>query len=617
MKKLLSVIVCTVMLISCFAPIVSAESGNIDLYKVFSSKDASKTEVGSYIYKWSMYLPDDAVIYKSDRANYFNMSTTSYNSNISLEVNKNTDNLSLEDLLYIMQNQSKQGYYYLWGDKEFLVDIATDAAGQKYLRIIKAGGYYDYYLVDQAAEEFREYVENRIYIQNGYIYNLTISMGGEFFKNHSDMFDKLTSSFSTTFDSKNPNIKELSDSISDERNYTNTSYGYKMLLSPYWKVSGTPNARNQIIQKVYTDEEMSSATDTKTENAMNNVATNIQEGITVSVVGSATSGETSKTWALKDIDKIKSNYNNNVVELLSSKEQTQNGLNTYFVSLRFKTITNKPYIMNNLYIVGNGYKYLVSAILMDDKYLDDKKMASINKMLNSFTLDKTNLSKYLGKIAQAEGLVNFSEPKEFKMKKYNFATKVTRSWNTGINGLSGYYYDDKYMYSGYYGSYYSSGVGTAEYINAFDPESNINLSMNVSLSSAKLEDIINPLGLMYLKNEEVNFGLAKVSISSTEYNGAQIYCLSKEFDVNAIQQFVKDDEAKSYYLDSLANEYIYYIKIGKDLYTQTVYIPVSNTSDSNLRKAKDIWTNTTINGVNYSKLSLQWKKHDLKEYEEK
>lgn len=613
-KKLIAVVMCVALLTATSAPIANAQSGDIDLYKVFSSADAAKTEVGSNIYKWSMYLPDDAIVYKSDRANYFNMSTTSYNSTVSLEVNKNSNNSTLEDILYSIQNQSKMGYYYLWGDKEFQVDIATDSNGQKYLKIIKAGGYYDYYLVDEAAEEFRDYIENRIYIANGYIYNLTVSMNGEFYKNHTDMFEKLSSSFRLSFDDKNPNIKELSDSVSAKREYTNTSYGYKMTLSPYWKVNGTPNARNQMFQKVYTDEEMSQTQNEVKDQVSPQSMSPIQEGMTVSVVGSAQTGETSKSWALKDIDKIKSNYNKDVVEILSSKEAVQNGMNVYLVSLKFKTITDKPYIMNNVYVIGNGYKYLISAIMLDDKYLDAKKKASINDMLNSFALDKSKLSKYLGKIIQAENLVNFSDPKEFKMLKYKFKTKLTRNWNTGnvmgTSMYSDYYYYDKYYYS-------LMGSSNAEYIYASELDSNINLNMSVSLNSGKLEDVISPYGLSLLKNEEINLKLANASIKSAEYNGAQIYCISKEYDVNAIQKFVQEDGTKSFNLDAIANEYMYIVKIGKDVYYQTISIPVSYSSEKNIKKVSDIWANTTINDINFSKLNLSWKTHELKEYEQK
>jgi homocitrate synthase NifV len=116
-------------------------------------------------------------------------------------------------------------------------------------------------MVDEAAEELRDYIENRIYVTNNYIYNLTISMNGEFYKQHEEMFDKLSSSFKLSFDEKNPYIKELSDSVSTTREYKNTSYGWKLVMSPYWKVEGTPNARNQSFRPVYSDEELNVSND--------------------------------------------------------------------------------------------------------------------------------------------------------------------------------------------------------------------------------------------------------------------------------------------------------------------------------------------------------------------
>ena len=611
MKKLIAILICTFLLLTSMTPIVFANGGNIDLYQAFSS-DQSKTEVGSRIYKWSMYLPDDAVIYKTDQANYFNMSTTSYQSNVSLTVNKNNNNQSLEDILYSLQNQSKQGYYYLWGDKEFLVDIAKDENGQRYIKIIKADGYYDYYLVDASAEEFREYVENRIYIRNNNIYNLTISMNGEFYKEHDDMFAKLAASFKLSFDDKNPNIKELSDSVSNSREYKNTSYGWKMVLSPYWKVEGTPNARNQSLRPVYTDEEMN-----QTANAdQNNIGMRVQDGITVSLVGSSQTGESVAQWAQKDIEKLKNNYNKDVFEIINTKEYTQLGSTVYNVAVRFETVTNKPYIMNNLYVIGNGYKYLVSAVMLENKYLNDDKKKSFNNMLNTFQLDKNCISKYLGKIVQAENLVDFNTAKTLKLKKNNFATSVTQNWtenNYNTAMYMGSYYDP-YMYIDKY-SYTGMGVSNNEALSAFETDSNISLSMNAGLNSGSIEEQISQMAENYSKIDEVRLKLAKVDISSTESNGAVIYCISKEYDTKAISKFVDEDTTKNYSFEALANEYQYFVKVGKDLYTLYITVPVANASQVNINKIKQIWNKTTINNVNYSSQNLTWKKHSLEDYD--
>lgn len=146
-----AIVMATIIPVYSFA---KDDDGKIDLYKVFSNQnDIMKNQVGSRVYKWSMYLPDDGIVYKSDRANFFNMSTSSYRANIQLMVSKNEDELTLEDILYKMQNSSRQQNYWIWGDKEYNMEIATDSFNQRYIKVVKTEKYYDYYLVDKAAEE--------------------------------------------------------------------------------------------------------------------------------------------------------------------------------------------------------------------------------------------------------------------------------------------------------------------------------------------------------------------------------------------------------------------------------------------------------------------------------
>jgi len=613
MKKILSMLICLLMLIGTFAPVSFAESGKIDLYEVFSNKDdQAKTEVGSRIYKWSMHLPDDAIIYKSERVNFFNMSTNSCQSSIELEVNKNKDNYTLEEILHNMQSQSKRGYYWFWGDKEFQVDIAEDQWGQRYIRIIKAGGFYDYYLVDKAAEEFREYVENRIYVANNYIYNLTVRMNGEFYRQHEEMFNKLVSSFKLAFNENNPYIKELSDSVSTAREFKNTSYGWKIVLSPYWKVEGVPNARNQMFRPVYSDEELNQDKEDKEEKENE---FKIPEGITVSLVSSAENGETSSQWAQKDVEKIRNNYNSKVFEILKNEAGIQNGANVHNVVIRFKTVTRRPYIMHNLYVVGNGYKYLVSAVMMEDKYLDSAKRKSFENMLSSFKLDKTCLSRYLGKIAQAESMFDIRAPKELKMKKYDFATSVTKNWNVNSNEFDAYkgYYDE-IMYKEFL-LRYDGKAGTNETITAFEPDSNISLSMTAGLNANDMSEIISQRTERFLKDDEIRLRLASIKIQSAEHNGAAICRISKEYDLDAVENFVDEDKTKTYSFERLTNEYEYIVKIGRNTYIEIMKIPVANTAPENLLKIDRIWSNTYINKINYGKLDIKWKQHTLEEFD--
>ncbi|RKD27509.1 hypothetical protein SAMN02745883_00591 [Caminicella sporogenes DSM 14501] len=620
MKRLLSITICMILIYSLFCSFTFAleTNGQIDLYEVFSNKkDKAKTEVGSQIYKWSMYLPDDAMIFKSERANYFRMSTNSYQASVTLEINKNESELTLEDLLYKIQNNSRDDIdFWGWGDKEFSVDIVKENGRQPYIRIVKTDQDYDYILVDEAAEEFRDYIENRIYIANNYIYDLTVRMSGEFYREHKEMFEKLVSSFKPYFDKNNPRIKDLSDSVSISREYKNTSYGWKLMISPYWKVKGVPNARYQKFSRVYTDEELNQEDKSlkeKKDEDMKNI-----ENLTVSLISSAQQGETAEKWAQKEIEFLKDNYNSRVYEIIKSESKTGKNFDAYELIVKYNTITNNPYIVHNLYVIGNGYKYLVSAKINEKKYNDENTKANYKKMIDSFKLDRSCLSKMLGKIVAAETLMDLNAVKELKMKKYDFKTKVTKSWNVSKEGFGEDYYYDRFIgFSDDFDFWGSEGVKNYENISAFEPNSNINLDMFAGLNANDMHEIITKEVEAYKDDDEIKMGLAQVKIQSTQHNGAEIYCIEKEYDLEKIQQFVSKDKTKNYDLKNIFNEYKYIIKIDKDIFTEKISIPVANMTDKNKEKIQKIWKNTVINKMNYGNIKYVWKTHKLEEFDDK
>ncbi|MCY6369490.1 hypothetical protein [Clostridium ganghwense] len=612
-KKIVSMIICACLSIGVVAPVAYAKDadGKIDLYQVFSNKkDMMKNEVGSCIYKWSMHLPDDAVIYKSERVNSFNMSTKSYQSSVELEVSKNKDNLTLEEILYKMQNSSRRYRPWRDEDKEFVVDIAKDSRGEKYIRIIKANKEFSFFMMQEPEDELKDYVENRIYVANNYIYNLTISMKGEFYKQHEEMFDKLASSFKLSFDKNNKYIKELSDSVSTTREYKNKSYGWKMVMSPYWKLEGSPDARCQTFRPVYSDEELNQAAKSIEEDEDE---FKVPEGITVNLISSSKNGETASQWAEKEIEELKTNYHKEAYDILKNESKKQGNMNVHHVVTRYKTVTKKPYIVHNVYVVGNGYKYLVSATMMEDKYQDTEKRSSFENMLNSFKLDKTCFSKYLGEIVSAKSLINLNAPKELKMKKYDFETKVTKRWNTSSNGYD--FDDDFYFEDFYYSSGYRGHVSNDEHVRASEPASNMRVNMFAGLDTNEIREIIEQRAKYLLQDDEIRMGLAKVKIESAEYNGAKLYYIEKEYNLDAIKKFVNSDETKTYDLENLENEYTHIIKVGKDIYTQSVTLPVANMTTENKRTVSDIWKKTSINKIDYSKLGLDWKQHKLEEFD--
>lgn len=614
-KKFYSLVILSIIFLITSFPSYAAsikDDGTVDLYEAFSSqKDRMKTEVGSRIFKWSMHLPDDAVVYKSDRANYFNMYTENYKTSVSLEVIKNQQKYTLEDILYSRQSSNLGLYsYWYYSQKEFTFNIEEDPLGERFIRIVKTDPYYDYYLVDSVAEEFSSYIENRIYIKNDYIYSLEILMDGKYYRENPEMFDKLVSSFRLSYDENNPYIKELSDSVSVPREYQNTSYGWKITVNPYWKEEGVSNARVQHFSAVYSHEEIYGEKETTSEDTTSfNHYMPFQEGITVSLVSSASSTDTSEKWGKEELNKLSLNYNEKVYEVLEAQETQLGNNKAYRVKVKYYTTPNNPYIVDTLYVVGNGYKYRVTANISDKKYKEPKTKEAFETMLKSFRLTNQK-SKYLGKILDPTNLMNWDEVKEIKTNKYNFKTTLTKKWHT---------YDN--FYSGGYGAvdsystfYYYPPMGNQESVSAYQTDNNMNLVMRAGLDTRDIDSIIRDYVTLLLDNDEARIGLADIKVASTTVGDVKIYKISTEYDINALNQFAKEDETKYYDYNSLTNQYTYILKIGNDLYHQTVMIPLANTTPYTKREMEKVWENTQVLDVNYSQKITNWRQHPNSEF---
>ena len=593
MRRLFASVFITVTIISTSIAFGYADdSGDIDLYEAFSSQqEKMKNEVGSRIYKWSMHLPDDAIIYKSERVNYFDMYTSSYNASVVLDVQKNDENLSLEDILYRMQMDPEERYW--WGEKEFSVNIEDDGSNQRYIRIVKAQQFYDYYMVDEAAEELGEFIENRIYVANGYIYNLTVRMDGKFYNGHEEMFDKLTSSFKPAFDEENPKIKELSESFSVKRIYENTSYGWQITIAPYWKLEDVPNARYQSFLPVYTDGELEQQMQ---EDEFFEVGTSRPEGVFVNLVSSAKEGETASGWAKEELQKIRDNYSDKVYEVVEEKDSGGG----YDVTVRYSTVTNNSHVVKNRYVIGNGYKYIVSAKMLDEKYSSPKKRKDFEDMLSSFALKSENMSKYLGHIVWAESLINIEEAKVLNMKKYDYKTMLTKAWMTKFQ-----YYDYYHDYS----QYFSSG----EEVYAFEPNAKIHLKMGAGINTSSMDEIEEDMADRLSTDDDVRLGLVSVALKTASVGDAQIFYMSREYDIERIRDASNQDETKVYDLENTMNQYRYIIKINNNMYTLDVDIPVANATKMNLSKVERTWMDTQIGGQGYAGRISSWTNHTVED----
>lgn len=246
---------------ACFA---KDDSGRIDFYKVFSKSEENIDMIGNRIYNWSMYLPSDAVIDKNPKATTFNMNTNSFKGSVNINVYKNIHNLTLEQIYAASLSESSSDPYYDYYSYDYRCSakIQTDKHNNRYISIASITPEYSYYGSPNSDEEKGAYSEERTYLGKNndinYIYKVNISMDLAFYNQHQNLFCKLADSFRTTFDSKNPNIKDLSDLATSYRTFESKVYGWKIELAPYWKLQNQETSRTVTFKPLYSSEEINS-----------------------------------------------------------------------------------------------------------------------------------------------------------------------------------------------------------------------------------------------------------------------------------------------------------------------------------------------------------------------
>ncbi len=547
------------------------DDGHIDLYEIFSKeRDAIKTQVGSRFYKWSIHLPNDAIIYKTDRVNHFSMYSENYKTNISLDVVANKDAYSLEDILYEIQakdSASPPNWQRL--EKEYTSTINRDHRGYRYIQIIKVDPFYDYFLVDKAAEEYNSYIENRIYIANNFIYNLQVNMEGKYFRENPEMFEKLISSFVTSYDETKPYIKELSDSISEARVYKNTSYGWKITLNPYWKKEGMPNARNQYFKPVYTYDEINDLADDQRKKG----------GISVNLISSLSAAESLESWFKNELQLLERNYNPGIYKVIAINEINLGQLAAYRLKVKFRDKPHESYIVDTIYTVGNGYKYKIEANLPYEDYTNTESYQAYDNMLKSFRLTRDH-SSYLGEILDASKLINEQDKRKLAIRDQDFEILLSKNWLIDQE---------------------STGD-----LAAYQSSNNLTLFVATNLDSRAFEDIIQDYLSPIFAQDEVRLGLAQIMVESANTKGINLCRISVVYDLDRVDKFSKDKEDLVYSYNSLLNQHIQIIQKDNVLYNQRISIPLTNTNSYTMEEINQVWEESKVYGIRIGSPKINW-----------
>ncbi|MGE5472647.1 MAG: hypothetical protein ACM3UU_00290 [Ignavibacteriales bacterium] len=656
----LSLTVCMIFSMTSSITFAKDDSGKIDFYKAFSKSEENIDMIGNRIYNWSIYLPSDAVIDKNPKATSFNMSTNSFKGNVNINVYKNIHNLSLEQIYAasLSKDNSDPYYDYYSYDYKCSAKIQTDKHNNRYISISSITPEYSYYGTSGGDEEKGTYSEERTYLGKNndisYIYKVNISMDLTFYKQHQNLFYKLADSFRTTFDSKNPNIKDLSDLATSYRTFESKIYGWKIELAPYWKLQNQETATTVTFKPLYSSEEIGSQTESSepAENGENNNVSNSNPSETDTKDSGASgqdqntasedqseSGDTDSESAQQPSTETPADQQTSVNDestANSKVEKINDSLAVSFISSVPQNETFTQWAEKEFKKIRSSYNKSVFSeysVSQDSIGYNNNKKVMIYKIKNNsrdtfsegIMLVEGNGYRYKVALRMSDSKFNEGAGKEsfYRMlksftltdKKSSFIKEVIPvdsilkadspktislkdfdikipADNNWIEPFDIYEGQlEDYSY-GYDSEYSSEEDPSLEQLTVNNPSAGVTLAINASI----------------IDQENAAW---KDSYTSSQYEStdptlnrqAYIFTLKddivfksiEKYDIRKMEEASAGDKRKFYNFKTLLNTYTYVIKSGKEEYKLVFTIPVLNTCEENEKLIEDLWKKVVVN----------------------
>lgn len=606
------------------------DDGNIDFFKVFSKDDENIDRIGSRIYNWSIYLPSAAEIFKNSKATDFNMSISNSDTEVSVQVLKNINDLTLEEIYALLTTAVDGGSFssHTWKydmDHVCSARIERDKYNNRFIIITSVIPAEDLPTgPDYENDDFKgTYLEQRIYLgeNNGikYIYLVDISIDLEFYTQHKALFLKIANSFRTAFDEKNPNLKDLSDQVTAYRKYCNRMYGWEIELAPYWKSQGIENAKQQVFIPLYSDKELGSgdsaagaaeSAGSAEGNPSDQGESRVKEFLRVTVVSSIPQGETFEEWVGQEIRNKQLNYKETLYEQLGALQELRisNAKGKLLIS-RIRNNSKYNMIEGLLFVEGNGYRYQVVLCIKESKYIEKEGNETFYRMIKSFQLCDAK-SKYIGDFWAPESVYDYNGSKGVSMKKYSLKTVTGNSWINPEGMWEGMIDDEHEEYgdlprSGFGLSYFSN----YESLDLTEVKSGAELSIAGVLTSRPFDEIMKDLlrALSLAEPEKSEGQISKVSVHKAKVNNdITVYRIIENHNIANMELLSKKDGKKFFNYDDLTDTYMYIFKVGDDLYFLEFSIPLINTSQSNIEKLREVWQEVTVDDINVGRLATKW-----------
>ncbi len=625
--------------------------GKIDFYKVFSKNNENIDRIGNKIYNWSIYLPSDAVISKNPKATSFDMYTNSFKSNVTVNVFKNIHNLTLEEIYVNMLESSGYVYPEYGNSYRCSAEIQKERDGNKYIIISSISPeYFEYKVSDNSDEETGTYSEQRVYLGKNntinYIYTVDISMDLEYYKHHKNLFLKIADSFKTSFDTSNPNIKNLSDLVTSYRIHENKIYGWKIELAPYWKLQGNDTSITQLFMPLYSDEEIGqdnqSGSDMDTSSDSNPLDTTepgqdnpsvqetivssspgqdnssskaITESLNVSVISSIPQGQSFDLWSDEEMKSLQSNYNQNLFSTLSEVQNiNMPDAKAKLLVLKIKNSNKDSMIIGTMLVQGHEYRYKIVLEIPESKFNERAGKDAFFRTIKSFGLTKSK-SKFVQELIPVESVLDYNAPKIISLKQYNLKINANNRWSKPFSIFDGQIEEYTYPgYSDYYDDSYNYGDSSYETLTLNHLKSGTALTIDASVSSQPFDQVLHQLLYGKITNPEINSKVINLNANKSEFGDITVYKIVETYNIGKMEELFQSDNRITYNYTTLSNTYTYIFQAGEDLYNLSFSIPLINCSAENIKIIEELWKRVIVDEKEIGIGTSNWEPVDLEKY---
>lgn len=347
--------------------------------------DAGKTSIGDSYYKWSMKYSSALVLgdrsFKGDSV-IFNDAKSEYSIYVYAE-KLASDNLSKDAILKKMSDYASGTIL----DKKF-----ETGAGGDYAKVV--------------SKDKEEYYEDRGYVQNGYLYYVTLEVyKAENYKNQTKYkgYKELLDSFRTSFDANNSALKDLSNVKNGSRSFTGEGYGFTLQVPAEWDE--------------YDDS--------------NYFSFNDEDGVfdlTVRI-NSIKDGDTLDTWAEREVKLVSEDYLPSKFNKIGNKSLTLDGVTARMDEYSY-SIGKKWYVLKDVFAYSGKYKYNFTLSYDKDlKSVDVEKLAE--QIFNSIGFQPKNMDPSLGSLPAEWDTLDKSKRMTIKSTKYNYSIEIPEYWEPG------------------------------------------------------------------------------------------------------------------------------------------------------------------------------------------